>query len=156
MPRPPAWQWSKRPRQPETISSKRPKPPALQPSGMSKSGGPLRQSHSKGSMAASCKIWRHKSTKRRAEVKPASSPPARLLCTPVCQSSGALWPLLITFCWSRHLHLFSLSYHQWLPQWKNSLLQLVLPHQCPNGPLGPKDSTPPQILWRACLWVEPL
>ena len=40
-------------------------------------------------------------------------------------------------------------------QWGNSLLQLLLPHQCPSSLLGPKDDMPPQILWRACPWVEP-
>ena len=30
------------------------------------------------------------------------------------------------------------------------------PHKHPSSPLGPKDGTLHQILWRACLWVEPL
>ena len=30
------------------------------------------------------------------------------------------------------------------------------PHQCPNSLIGPRDSTLHQILWKACLWVEPL
>ena len=156
MPRPPAQQWSRRPRQPKTISSKRQKLLALQASGKLKSGRPRRQSHSKGSMATSCKIWRHESSKRTAEVKPTFSLPARPLCTPVHLSSGALWALLTTFCWGRHLHPFPSSFCQGLPLWKNSLLQLLLTHWHQSSPLGPKDDTPPQTLWRECLWVEPL
>ena len=58
--------------------------------------------------------------------------------------------------WHRHLHHLHSSYCKGLPQWKSSLLQLLLPHQCPSSLLGPKDGTLPQTLWRACLWVEPL
>ena len=154
MPRPPAQQWSKRPRQPKTISSKRQKPPALWASGKSKSRRPPRQSHSEGSMATSCEIWRCQSSKRKAEVKLTYSLPSRPLCTPAPQSSGVIWPLLTTFYWGRLLHPFASSNHQGFPQWKNSQLQLFLPYQCPSSSLGPKDNTPPQILWRACLWVE--
>ena len=124
---PAQWQ-SERPRQPKTISSKRPKLLALQPSGMLRSGGPPRQSHSKGNMATSCRILKCKSSKRRAEVKLTSSLPARPLCVPAHWSSGALWPLLTTFYWGRQLHHFPSSYHQGLPQWKNSPLQPFLPH----------------------------
>ena len=129
---------------------------ALQPSEMLRSRGPPRQSHSKGNMATSCRIWRCKSSERRAEVKPTSSLPARLLCMPAHWSSRALWLLPTTSYWGRHLHHLHSSYCRGLPQWKNSLLQLFLPHQCPSSLLGPKDGTLPQILWRACLWVEPL
>ena len=41
-------------------------------------------------------------------------------------------------------------------QWRNSQLQLLLPHQCPNSLLSPNDDALPQIPWRACLWVEQL
>ena len=112
--------------------------------------------HSKGNMATSCKTWSHKSSERRAEAKLTSSPPARPLCTPAHWSSRALWLLLTTSYWGRHLHHLPFSYCRGLPQWKNSLLQLLLPHQCPSSLLGPKDGTLPQIPWRACLWVEPL
>ena len=123
---------------------------------MSRPRGPPRLRHSKGNMATSCGIWRCKSSKRRAEAKLTSSPPARPLYTPAHQSSRALWLLPTTPYWGRHLHHLHSSYHRGLPQWKNSPLQLLLPHQCPSSLLGPKDGTLPQILWRACPWVEPL
>ena len=52
--------------------------------------------HSKGNMATSCGIWREKSSKRRAEAKLTSSPPARPLCTPARWSSGVLRQLPTT------------------------------------------------------------
>ena len=122
---------------------------------MQRSGGPPRLSYSKENMAKSCGTWRHKSSERKAEVKLTSSLPAKLLCMPAQQSSRACWWLPSTFYWGRHLHLTPLSYHKGPLQWRNSPLQLLLPHQCPSSLLGPKDITLPQILWRACLWVEP-
>ena len=104
MPRPPVQQWSNKPRQPETVSSKRPKLLALQPSEMLRPRGPPRQSHSKGNMATSCRIWRHKSSNRRAKVKLTSSLPARPICMPAHWSSRALWLPPTTFYWGRHLH----------------------------------------------------
>ena len=118
-------------------------------------GGPPRLSYSKGNMATSCRTWRHKPSKRRAEVKPTSSLPARPLCMLAQQSSRAHWWLPTTFYWGRHLHLTHLSYCKGPPQWRNSLLQLFLPQQCQSSLLGPTDYTLPQILWRACLWAEP-
>ena len=106
-------------------------------------------------MAKSCGTCRHKSFKRRAEVKLTSSLPARLLCMPALQSSRALWWLPTMFYWGRHLHLTHSSYYKGPLQWRNSPLQLLLLHQCPSSLLGPKDGALPQILWRACLWVEP-
>ena len=150
----PAQQQSKKSRQPETISSKRPKLFVLQPSEMSRPGGPPRLSHSKGNMATSYRIWR--SSKRRAEVKLTFSPPPRLLCTPAHQSSRVLWLLPTTFYWGIHLHHLHSSYCKGHPQWRNSPLQLLLPHQCPSSLLDPNDSTLPQILWKAHLWAEPL
>ena len=107
-------------------------------------------------MAISCGIWRCKSSERRVEAKKTSSPPARPLCTPVHQSSRVLWLLPSTYYWDRHLHHLHLSYCRGLSQWKNNPFQLLLPHQCPSSLLGPRDGTLPQILWRACPWVEPL
>ena len=78
------------------------------------------------------------------------------VCMPAHWSSRVLWPLLTTFYLGRHLHHLPSSYCQGLPQWKNSRLQLFLSHQCLSSFLGQKDDTLPQILWRACLWVEPL
>ena len=104
MPRLPAQWQSKKPGQPETISSERPKLLPLQPSEMSRSSGPLRHSHSKGNMATSCRIWKCKSSERRAEIKLASSLPARQLCTPAHRSSRAIWLLPITFYWGTYLH----------------------------------------------------
>ena len=100
--------------------------------------GSPRQSHSKGNMATSYRIWRCKSSKRRAEVKLTPYPPPRPLCTPAQQNSRALWQLPTTFYWDRHLHHLYLSYCRGLPQWKNNLLQPLLPHQCPSSLLGPK------------------
>ena len=117
--------------------------------------GPPRPSYSKGNMAKSCGSWRHKSFKRRAEVKPTSSPPARPLCTPVLWSSRACWWIPTMFYWGRHLNLTHLPYHKGPLQWSNSLPQLLLPHQCPSSLLSPKDVTLPQILWTAFLWKEP-
>ena len=77
---------------------------------MSRPRGPPRPSHSKGNMATSCRIWRCKSSERRAEVKLTSSPPARLLCMPAYQSSRVLWLLPTTFYWGRHLHHLHSSY----------------------------------------------
>ena len=71
---------------------------------MLRPGRPHRQSHSRGNMAVSCRTWRSKSSKRRAEVKPTSSLPARLLSTPAQQSSKALWLPPTTFYWGRHLY----------------------------------------------------
>ena len=96
-----------------------------------------------------------KSSKRRAEVKPTSSLPAKPLCAPAQQSSKACWWLPTMFYWGRHLCLTHLPYHKGPPQWRNSLLQQLLLHQCPSSLPGPKDGILPQILWRACLWVEP-
>ena len=85
-----------------------------------------------------------------------SSPPVRLSCTTVHHSLKQLWLPGITSYWGKHLcHLYS-SCHRRLLQWKNSQPQLLPPHQCPNNLLGPKDDTLCQILWRACLWAEPL
>ena len=155
MPGLPDWQWLKKPRQPKTASSERLKLLALQPSEMSRPWMPLRQSHSKGNMATSCMIRRCKSSNRRAEVKLTSSPPARLLCTPAHRSSKVLWLPPTTFYWGRHLHHLHSSYCRGLPQCKISPLQLLLPYQFPSSLIDPKDDTPPQIPWRACLWAEP-
>ena len=116
---------------------------------------PPRPSHSRGNMATSCRTWRSKSSERRAEAKLTSSLPARPPYMSAHWSSRALWLLLTTFYWGRHLHHPHSSYCRGLPQWKNSPLWPFLPHQCPTSLLGPKDDTPPQILWRACLCVEP-
>ena len=156
MPRLPAQWWSSKPRQPKPISPGRLKLLALQPSEMSRPRESPRLSHSRGNMATSCGTQRSKSSKRRAEVKPTSSPPARPPCTPTHQSSRALWLLPTTFYWGRHLHHLHSSYCRSLPQWNNSPLQPFLPHQCPSSLLGPKDDTPPQIPWGECLWVEPI
>ena len=69
MPRLSAKQWSRKPRQPKTISSMRLKLLAPKPSEMSRPGGPPRLRHSIGNMVTSCQIWRGKSSKRRAEAK---------------------------------------------------------------------------------------
>ena len=151
MPRSPVQQWSRKPRQPKPVSSKRLKLLALQPSEMSRPREPPRLSHSRGNMAMSCRTWRSKSSKRRAEVNQTSSLPTRLPYMSAHWSSRALWLLPTTFYWGRHLHHPHSSYCRGLPQWKNSLLQPFLPHQCPSLLLGPKDDTPPQIPWRACL-----
>ena len=62
----------------------------------------------------------------------------------------------ITSYWGKHLRQLHLSCHRRLLLWKNSQLQLLPPQQCPNNLLGPKGDTLCQILWRACLWAEPL
>ena len=154
--RPPAQQQSKKPRQPKPISSKRPKLLALQPSDMSRTRGTLRLSPSKGNMATSCGTWRSKSFERRAEVEQTSSLPVRPPCMPAHWSSRVFWLLPTTFYWGRHFHLLHSSCCRGLPQCKNSLLQPFLPQQCPSSLLGPEDGTLHQILWRICLWVEPL
>ena len=59
------------------------------------------------------------------------------------------------FYWGKHLCLTHLPYHKGPPQWRNCLLQQLLPCQCPSSPLGPKDGILPQILWTACLWAGP-
>ena len=156
MPRPPAQWQSRKPRQPKAISSKRLKLLPPQPSRISRPKVPPRLRHSKENMAISCRTWRCKSSESRAEGKPISSPPARPVCTTVHQSSGALWLLPTTSYWDRHLHHLHSFYRGWPPQWKNSPFWLLLLHQCPSSLLGPKDGTHSQILWRACLWVEPL
>ena len=112
-----------------------------------KARGPPRLSHSKGSMVISCRIWRQV-IKRGVEVKPTSSSPARLPYMPAHRSSRALWLPPTTFYWGRHLHHPHLSYCRGFPQWKNSPLQLFLPHQCPSSLLGSKDGTLPQTLWK--------
>ena len=93
MPRLPAQWQSRKPRQPETVSSVRLKLHAPQPSEMSRPVGPPRPKQSKGNMATSCRVWRGKSSERRAEAKPTSSLPAKLLCTTAHQISRVLWPL---------------------------------------------------------------
>ena len=98
MPRPPAQQWSRKPRQPKAISSERPKLLDPQASEL------LRPRHSKQNITTLCRTWRCKLSKRRVEAKPTSSPPARLLCTPVHQSSRVLWLLPTTSYLDRHLH----------------------------------------------------
>ena len=87
-------------RPPEAISSKRLKLPVPKPSKRLRSRGPLRLSHSKGSMATSCGTWRNKSSERKAEVKPTSSLPVRSPCTPAHQSLQVLWLLPTTFYWA--------------------------------------------------------
>ena len=154
--RPPAQWWSRKPRQPKTRSSVRLKLLAPQPSGMSRPGEPPRLSHSRRNMAMSCRTCRSKSSERRVEVKPTSSLPARLPCAPVHQRSRVLWLLPTTFYWGRPLHHPHSSCCKGLPQWKNSPLHPLLPHQCQSSLLGPKDGTLPQILWRVYLWAEPL
>ena len=94
--------------------------------------GPPRLSYSKGSMATSCGTWRCKPSKRKAEVKPTSSLPARLLCTLAQQSSRALWWLPTTFYWGRHLHLTCSSYHKGTPQWRNSNASATSPTPVPK------------------------
>ena len=155
-PRPPAQWQSRKPRQPETGSSKRPKLLASKPSGMLRPREPPRLSYSRGNMAMSCVTWRSKSSERRAEIKLTSSPPARMPYVPAHQSSRVLWLLPTTFYWGRLLHHSHSYCCEGLPQGKKSLLQPLLPHQCPSSLLGTKDGTLPQILWRVCLWVEPL
>ena len=152
----PVQQWSRKPRQPKAISSERLKLLAPQPSEILRPKGPPRLRHSKENMTTSCRIWRHKSSNRSVEAKLTSSPPARLLSTPVHQSSRVPWPLPTTSYWDRHLYHLHLFYHRGLPQCRNNPFQSFLPCQCPSSLLGPKDGTLPQILWRACLWVEPL
>ena len=156
MPSMPAQWWSGKLRQPEAVSSKRLKLLAPLPSEMSRSEGPPRLRHSKENIATSCGIWRHKSSERGVEAKLTSSLPARLVCTWVHQSSRTLLLLPTTFCWDTQLHHLHSSYCEGLPQWKNSQLPPLIPHQCPSSLLGPKDDTLCQTLWRVCLRVEPL
>ena len=59
--------------------------------------GPLRLSHSTGSMPKPFKTWRNKSSERKAEAKLTSSPPVRLPYMPAQRSSRACWKLPITF-----------------------------------------------------------
>ena len=113
---------------------------------MLRSGRPPRPSYSKGNMAKLCRTWRCKSSERRAEAKPTSSPPARPLCMPALRSSRAHWWLSTMSYWGRHLHLIHSPCHKGPLQWRNSLLQLLLLHQCPSSLLGPKDRALPQIL----------
>ena len=107
-------------------------------------------------MATSCWTWRKKSSKRRAEVKPTSSLPVKTPCAIAHQSFKVLWlPLTISY-WGKHLCHLHLPCHRELPLWKDSSLLPPLPHQCLSSLLGPKDDTLHQILWRVCLWAEPL
>ena len=71
--------------------SRRPKPLALWPLGMLRSGGSLRPNHSKSNMVKPSETWRNKSSKRKAEAKLTSSPPARLPYMPAQWSSKACW-----------------------------------------------------------------
>ena len=100
----PTFKPSKKPRPPMPAPSRRLKLLAWWPLGMLRFGGPLRPSHSTGNMAKPSETWRNKSSKRKAEAKLTSSPPARLPYMPAQWSSKACWWLLITFCWGRHLH----------------------------------------------------
>ena len=109
-----------------------------------------------GNMATSCGTWRNKPFKRRAEVKLTSSPPVRSPCTPAHQSLEVLWLLPTIFYWGKHLHCLHLPHYRGLPLWRNSPLLLLLPCQHPSSSLGPEDGTLHQILWRVCLWAEPL
>ena len=79
MPRLPAQQQSRKPRQPKAISSERLKLLAPQPSEISRPEGSPRLKHSKENMATSCGIWRCKSSERRVEAKLTFSLPARPL-----------------------------------------------------------------------------
>ena len=110
----------------------------------------LQREHGK----TSCRTWRCKPSRRRAEVKSTSSLPTRLLYMLAQQSSRVLWWPPTTSYWGRHLCLTHLSYHKGLLQWRNSPLWQVPLHQFPSSLLGPKDDTLPQIPWRACLWAE--
>ena len=146
---------SKKPRPPKPAPSGRLKLFALQPLGMPRPGGPPRLNYSTGNMAKSYEIWRSKSSKRKAEAKLTSSSPARLPYMPAWQSSKVCWWHLTKFCWGRHPHPTHLPYHKGSLQQRNSLLQQLILCQCPSSPLGPKGGILPQILWTACLWVEP-
>ena len=46
------------------------------------------------------------------------------------------------------------TYHKGPHQWRNSLLQQLLLHQCPSSPPRPKRQHPSQILWTAHLQAE--
>ena len=124
---------SKKPRPPKPAPSRSLKLLALWPSGMPRHRGPPRLSYSRGNMAKSCKTWRSKSSKRKADAKLNSSPLARLPYTPAQQSSKAWW-LLTKFCWGRPPHPTHSPYHKGPPQQRNSLLQQLLLHQCPSIP----------------------
>ena len=93
---------------------------------------------------------------RRAKVITTSSLPVRSSCTTVHHSLKELWLPHITSYWGKHLCCLHSSCHRRLLPWKNSQPQPLPPHQHPNNLLGPKGNTLCQILWRACLWVEPL
>ena len=94
-------------------------------------------------MAVSCRTWRNKSSKRRAEVELTSSPSVKSPCTTALQSLKALWlPPTISY-WGKHLHCLHLPCHREPPLWENSSLLLPLPHQCLRSLLGPKKHSSP-------------
>ena len=97
------------------LSSKRPKLPVPKPSERLRPRGPLRLSHSKGSIATSCGTWRNKSSKKRAEVEVTSSLPVRSPCMPAHWNLKALWLLLTTSYWGKPLHHLHSSNHRGLP-----------------------------------------
>ena len=93
---------------------------------------------------------------RRADIVMTSCLPVRSSCITVHHRLKELWlPHIISY-WGKHLHHLHSSCHRRLLTRKNSQPQPLPLHQCPNNLLGPKDDTLCQILWRACLWAEPL
>ena len=92
--------------------------------------------------AKSCKTWRSKSSKMKADAKLTSSPLARLPYTPAWQSSKACWWLLTKFYRGRPPNPTYSPYHQEPPQQRNSLLQQLLPAPVPKQSPKPKRQHP--------------
>ena len=103
-----------------------------------------------------CETWRNKSSKRRAEVMLTSSPPVKLPCTAAHQSLKVLWLLPTISYWANTSAISTCPATENIPCGRTASLPLPLPHQCLSSLLDPKDGTLHQILWRVCLWVEPL
>ena len=97
----------------------------------SKPRGSLRLHHSKGNMVTSCRTWRNKVSKRRAEVESTSSPPVSLSCTTAHWSLKVPWLLPTTSYWGKHLCWLHSPCCRGLPLWKNSPLQLLPPPKPP-------------------------
>ena len=129
---------------------------ALWPSGMPRSGGSPRLSHSRGNMAESCGTWKSKSSKRRAEVKLTSSLAAKLLCASAqCRAQRHAGGFLPCFVGADTSVSPICPVTKDLPSGGTVCPSRLLPCQWPSSLPGPKDGILSQILSRACLLAEP-
>ena len=127
---------------------------ALWPSGILRPRGPPSQVTPVANMAKSCKTWRSKSSKRKADAKVTCSLLARLPYMPAGRAQRHAGGFLPSFV-GVGLYIPPFTLLQRTSPVEEQPAPAAPPAPVPKQSPRPKRWHPPQILWAACLWTEP-